>query len=212
MYRRTVLAVLACVVALAVTAGSALAAPSTPTLAPMPFYVPADQQLSWAPSALDPNGLPGASAYELTLIDVDLALQNVANPGTNPPDVVTKHVYRPYIQPTTGTLNALFPSVGVGHEYELCVRTIELTTSYGVVFSTRSCAHFEVVLKLYAFKRIVDQYLSVNPDEGCIKCGLTALAKDPTIVERLRGVVVRDPAPIVGLRFDARGDATVVTG
>jgi hypothetical protein len=199
VFRRiTFTAVLAAsLVAALAMAGSALAAPTTPILKPMPFYVPSDQPVGWTPSGLDSNGNPNLSAYEFTLF-------NLTVPGSK------TVAYRPFVLPASTTLNTLFPGVSSGDEYALCVRTIEVTNSLQVLFSYRSCAVFQVIYKL-ELARIVNKYVAYNPDPGCIMCGLAAaVTDDPVIGEKLQAVAVRDPAPIAGVRIDARGEVAIV--
>jgi hypothetical protein len=208
MFRRiSFLAALgAAVVTALALAGSALAAPTTPSLKPMPFYVPPDQTLAWTPSVLDANAVPQLSGYYFVLIDVTAAQQN---PGGN---VVTTKV-RQYTLPSSVKLNALFPGVVNTHQYQLCVRAVEITDAFQAVWSpSRSCATFQVWDWKSIVKRIADQYVSINPDPGCIQCGLAEFVRDPGIAERLRATVIREPAPITGLRVDVRGDVSVVAG
>ena len=201
MFRRiTLTAVLAAsfVAALAM-AGSALAAPTTPVLGAMPFYVHTDQTVSWTPSSLDSNGNAAVSAYEFSLLNL-----TAGGPKTV--------AYRPYTLPTSTKLNALFPGVATGNEYVLCVRTVEVTTGFQLLFSSRTCRGFQVVYKLELAK-IVDKYIEYNPDPGCIQCGLTEiLTDDPITNQRIMAATVRDPSPITGARIDARGEVTVIYG
>jgi len=187
-------------------AGAALAAPTTPALKPMPFYVPPDQTLAWTPSVLDANALAQISGYYFVLIDVTAAQQN---PGGS---VVTTKV-RPYALPSSVKLNVLFPGVVNTHEYQLCVRAIEITDKFSPVWSpSRSCATFQVWDWKSIIKRIADKYVAINPDPGCIQCGLAEFVRDPAVAARLRATVVREPTPIAGLRVDARGVVAIVTG
>jgi hypothetical protein len=202
MFRRiTYVAVLgACILAALSLAGSAMAAPTAPQLSPLPFYVSDDQPVSWSPSVLDPDGLPGLSSYEFQLVDMTAG-------GAS-----TK-TYRPYTLPATEKLNMLFPNVVELHEYFLCVRTVEVTAAYEVRFSYRTCAHFKVTYSIKDLWRIVNQYIEVNPDPGCIVCGPDEiLTKDPEILTKISAGLRRDPAPITGLRVDARGGVAIVTG
>jgi len=191
----------ACLAAALALAGSATASPSTPQLAPLPFYIPADQQINWSASALDPDGLPGLTSYQFQLVDVTAG-------GAS-----TK-TFRPWTLPTTAKLDALFPNVTELHEYVLCVSTVEVTTSYDVLFSYRTCAHFKVMFSIGDLRRLLDKYVSLNPDPGCIVCGpdLGRYVRDPEIVARINAGLSREPAPITGIAIDARGGAAIVTG
>src|SRR5262245_43335434 len=207
MFRRIsfLAAIGAAVVTALALAGSALAAPTTPSLKPMPFYVPSDQTLAWTPSVLDANAVPQLSGYYFVLIDMTAAQQNLGG------SYLTK--VRQYALPTSVKLNTLFPGVVNTHEYELCVRAIEITDQFAPVWSpSRSCATFQVWDWRSIIKRIADQYVSINPDPGCIQCGLAEFVSDPGIAERLRATVIREPAPISSLRVDARGEVAVVAG
>jgi hypothetical protein len=201
VFRRiTFLAVLATsLVAALALAGSALAAPSTPVLSAMPFYVHTDQLVSWSPSSLDSNGNPNLSAYEFTLLNLTTAA---------PKEIA----YRAFASPTSAKLDALFPNVSSGSEYILCLRAVEVTNSFQVLFSSRTCRVFLVTYKLDLAK-IVNKYIEYNPNPGCIMCGLIEfVTDDPVIQERLEAVAVRDPAPITGVKIDARGEVSLVIG
>jgi hypothetical protein len=155
---------------------------------------------------LDANAVPQLSGYYFVLIDITAAQQN---PGGN---VVTTKV-RQYTLPTSVKLNALFPGVVNTHQYQLCVRSVEITDAFQAVWSpSRSCATFQVWDWKSIVKRIADQYVSINPDPGCIQCGLAEFVRDPGIAERLRATVISEPAPITGLRADVRGDVSVLAG
>jgi len=180
-------------------AGSALAAPTTPVLTAMPFYVYTDQQVSWTPSSLDSNGNPGLSAYEFTLLNLTAG---------GPKQVA----YRPFTMAASTKLNALFPSVTTATQYALCVRAVEVTNSFQVLFSLRTCQVFHVVYKLDLAK-IVNKYVEYNPNPGCIQCELAqVVTDDPVIYEKLKNAAVRDLAPITGARIDARGEVAIITG
>jgi hypothetical protein len=203
MMRPVYVAVLAaCLLTAAAVAGSAAAAPSAPQLAAVPFYVSADQPISWSKSFLDPDGLAGLTSYEFQLADL------TSGGSTN--------TYRPWVLPTTANLDALFPNVVAPHEYVLCVFAVEVTTGYSVRFSARTCIHFEVTYtaSLGDLRRLLDKYVAINPNPECIVCGpdLGRYEGDPAIRERIDAGLTRQPAPITGVSIDARGGFAVVTG
>lgn len=203
MVRRIIhIAVLgACLAAALALAGSATASPSTPQLAPLPFYISADQQISWSASALDPDGLPGLTSYKFQLVDLTAG-------------GATTTTFRPWTLPTTAKLDALFPNVTELHEYVLCVSTVEVTSSYDVLFSFRTCDHFKVMYSIGDLRRLLDKYISINPDPGCIVCGpdLRRYAGDPEIAAKIGAGLSREPSPITGIAVDARGGVAIVTG
>jgi hypothetical protein len=217
MFRRITCVATAAVAVAAVAlalAGSALAAPSTPVLASLPTYVSADQQLSWTPSVLDADGVPAFSAYEFSLFDMTLAEAKLATDpaGYNPADY-TKIAYRAATLSTTAKLNGLFPAIAEYHEYFLCVRMDEVTSALGGRYSYKSCRTFVVAYPFVLPRLILDKYISINPDPGCIRCGLASYVSDDPIVYRaISTAVVRDPAPITGLRVDDRGNVAIVYG
>jgi hypothetical protein len=102
--------------------GSALAAPTTPVLAPIPDVVsPGSLTVHWSPAAFDPGTL---GFYELSLIDI------------------TGSSYVKYF--VLGTSKTV--SVVSGHSYAVCVRAGEIVPaaiSYRI-YSGRSCDKFKV--------------------------------------------------------------------
>src|SRR5262249_27229336 len=217
MIRRITCAVgaaLSVVVASLALAGSALADPSIPWLTPLPFYVSPDEQIPWAKSVLDVDAVPGLSAYQFRSFDMTKAAAKLAaDPaGYHPSDFIS-YTYSRYTLPTTAKLNVLFPAVVLGDEYLLCVRTYEVTAGLTVKVSGWSCAVFVVARPYILPKLVLDKYLQVNPDPGCLVCGVGRfVTEDPETIRVISSAVVRDPTPIVGVSVDARGNATVVYG
>jgi hypothetical protein len=216
MIRRITCAVgaaLSVVVASLALASSALAAPSTPVFTPMPFYVPPDQQLSWTQSLLDANGNSGLSAYDLMLFDMTkAAAKYAADPTGYNPSAFMSDAYTSYGQ-TTAKLNVLFPNVAAGDEYLLCIRTVEVTKTFGVVLSGRSCRAIAVAYPFALPPILAEKYISINPDPGCLQCGVARfVSDDPETIRVISSAVVRDPTPIIGVRIDERGAVSLVYG
>jgi hypothetical protein len=190
----TRIGVLGAVVAAALAfSGSALANPSTPTLAPIaPIVFEGPLTISWSPSAFDRGALSGW--YELTVID----LTGGASSTTG-------------VFGTSRTIN-----VFAGHTYGVRLRAGEVTSAQTVLYSGSSVDVFDVIKffepPLYSYD--VLWRLKPNP---CLTCPpLEIFVGDDPLVQRTRELVskaqVLDREQLVGLYVDARGEVQAVLG
>ena len=186
-------ALLAVVAAALAFSGSALANPSTPTLAPIaPTVFEGPLTISWSPSAFDRGAL--AAWYEVTLIDITA--------GTSSK---TGHFG------TSKTVN-----VFAGHTYGVRVRAGEVTSANTVVYSASSVDVFSVIKFFEPPLYYYDVLWRLQPNP-CLTCPpLEIFVGDDPVVQRTRELVassrVLDSEQLLGLYVDARGEVSAVLG
>jgi hypothetical protein len=173
---------------LAITA-SAHAAPSTPQLKPIPYWVCGHTlNVSWSASTPEPGGQ--IVAYRLDVGDLTA--------GT---------AYHKY----TSALGTTIGGLVTGHHYVVRMRALQLK---GNVFSW-SGTSADTFVASCLLQRIDDDYVAYDPFwwDQCWVCGLGELVSDdPVVNEALRLGVAPVNERIRGLKIDARGEMTIVAG
>jgi hypothetical protein len=190
MLRRLIPAAVVGAVASLAFAGSALAAPSTPHLAPIPNFVCGSTlTMNWTASTPDPGAQ--VIAYRVDIGDLTA--------GTS------SYKYVSGLSTTIGPLAA-------NHHFAVRVRALELTSSHALVYSASSADSF-VRSCLKISDEILNRYVAYNPWPGCIMCGLVDFFSDDPIMERQIAVATAPVAErIQGVQLAADGEARVIGG
>jgi hypothetical protein len=190
MLRRLIPAAVVGAVASLAFAGSALAAPSTPHLAPIPTYVcGSTPNLSWTASSPDPGA--HVIAYRVDIGDLTA--------GTS------SYKYAGGLGTTIGPLAA-------NHHFVVRVRALEMTASHALVYSASSADSFSRSC-LRISDEVLNRYVAYNPWPECIMCGLQQYFSDDPIMERQIATAVAPAAErIRGIEIAADGQAVVIGG
>ena len=173
--------------------GSALAAPTTPQLDPIPDYVfGSSLTAKWSPSFFDRGAL--YTGYRVDVTDLTT--------GTLRPPVIT--------QATSTTLLNLQSA----HKYVVRVRALEITSNLQLLLSSTDADVF-TVLPVFRFDDIYEVVYKFPPDPPwCLTCPYFELffQEDPALRESLDRIQVVETERIVGVYVDARGEVTGISG
>jgi hypothetical protein len=172
-------------------AGPASAAPTTPQLDPIPYWVMAPSlNVTWSPSAFDRGSIFGL--YNLQVRDLTL--------GTTKESV--------WLQGTSYKIQGLVAA----HKYGLRLRAAESDGST-LTYSTSSVDVFLVVPNLAEIQPIYYEFIEWPPPPDCPMCGLFELfSDDPVVYESLKQTRVMDGELLKGVIVDARGGVSAVYG
>ena len=172
-------------------AGPASAAPTTPQLDPIPYWVVAPSlTVTWSPSTFDRGTQFGL--YSLQVRDLTL--------GASKEEV--------WLQGTSYKIQGLV----AGHKYGLRLRAAEFDGST-LTYSLSSVDVFLVVPDPWTYLPIYYEFIEWPPPPDCPMCGLFELfSDDPVVYESLKQARVMDEEMLKGVVVDARGGVTVVYG
>jgi hypothetical protein len=190
MFRRLIPGAVVGAVASLAFAGSALAAPSTPHLAPIaPYVCSSTVNLSWSASTADPGA-------HVIVYRVDIG------------DLTTGTASYKYV----GGLSTTIGPLASGHHFVVRVRALELTSAHALVYSATSADSFiRACLRLP--DDVINRYVAYNPWPECIMCGLLDYYSDDPIMERTIATAVAPVAEnIRGIQIAADGQTTVIGG
>jgi hypothetical protein len=169
-------------------AASAHAAPSTPTLKPLPAYVCGSSvNLSWAASTPDPGGV-------IVQYRVDVGDLTAGTAGFK------------WVPGTSTTIG------GPIHHHHSVVRVRALQWRAGALtWSATSARTFYAACLLIDPARLA-QYVEYNPWPGCIMCGgLESMQiDDPVIRKEISVATLPGPERIKGLELEADGSVLIM--
>lgn len=190
MFRRLIPGAFVGAVASLAFAGSALAAPSTPHLAPIaPYVCSSTVNLSWTPSTPDPGA-------HVLVYRVDIG------------DLTTGTASHKYV----GGLSTTIGPLASGHQFVVRVRALEMTAAHALVYSATSGDSFKrACLRLP--DDVIQRYVAYNPWPECIMCGLLDYYSDDPIMERAIATATPPVAEkIGGIQIAADGEIAVIGG
>jgi hypothetical protein len=190
MFRRIAVALGAAAATLAFAA-SAQAAPSTPIIHPMPYFVCGDPTVSWTPSTPDPGGI-------IVSYRVDIG------------DLTTGTAGFKWVPGLSTTLTGLANN----HKYVVRVRALQFRN--GVTsFSNSSGRTFQKTC-LVIRQDILDRYVEYNPFPECIMCGVSLqdiyMGDDPLIAKQLAAATLPGADRLKGLQLEADGAVQFIGG
>jgi hypothetical protein len=191
MLRRLIPGAVVGVIASLAFAGSALAQPTVPHLAPIPPTVCGPSvNVSWTAST--PDTFSTLLAYRVDIGDLTA--------GT------ASYKYVNGLNTTIGGLVA-------NHHYVLRVRALELGWfSHQLTYSGSSADTF-VRTCLRISDEILNRYVAYNPWPGCIMCGLVDFYSDDPVMERQIAAAIPPAAEnIRGVQLAADGSAAIIGG
>ena len=190
MFRRLIPGALVGALASLAFAGSALAAPTTPHLAPIPAFVCGSTlNMSWSASTPDPGA--HVIAYRVDIGDLTAGTSSY------------KYV---------GGLSTTIGPLAANHHFAVRVRALELTSSHALVYSASSADSF-VRNCVKISDEVLNRYVAYNPWPECIMCGLQDYFSDDPIMERQIATATLPAAErIRGVQIAADGEAVVIGG
>jgi hypothetical protein len=191
MLRRLIPGAVVGVIASLAFAGSALAQPTAPQLAPIPPAVCGPSvNVSWTAST--PDVFANVIAYR---VDVG--------------DLTTGTASYKYVNGLSTTIGGL----ALNHHYVLRVRALELGWfSHQLTYSSSSADTF-VRSCLRISDDVLNRYVAYNPWPGCIMCGLLDFYSDDPVMQREIAAAIPPAAEkIRGVQLAADGSAQVIGG